>query len=38
VTKQIPWMRVFVEGLVIVFSILMAFWGDAWWDRKRRDR
>ena len=29
---QIPWLRVFVEGVVIVGSILMAFGIDAWWD------
>ncbi len=29
---QIPWLRVFVEGVVIVGSILMALTADAWWD------
>ncbi len=29
---QIPWLRVFVEGAVIVGSILLAFVIDAWWD------
>ena len=29
---QIPWLRVFVEGVVIVVSILMAFGIEAWWD------
>ena len=29
---QIPWLRVFVEGVVIVGSILLAFGIDAWWD------
>ena len=24
-TRQIPWLRVFVEGVVIVVSILLAF-------------
>jgi hypothetical protein len=24
-TRQIPWLRVFVEGVVIVGSILLAF-------------
>ncbi len=28
---QIPWLRVFVEGMVIVGSILLAF-GLAWRD------
>ena len=31
-TRQIPWLRVFVEGVVIVLSILLAFGIDAWWD------
>ena len=30
VTRQIPWLRVFVEGVVIVASILLAFGIDAW--------
>jgi hypothetical protein len=29
---QIPWLRVFVEGVVIVGSILLAFGIEAWWD------
>ncbi len=29
---QIPWLRVFVESVVIVASILMAFGLQAWWD------
>ncbi len=31
-TRQIPWLRVFVEGVVIVASILLAFGIQAWWD------
>ena len=31
-SKQIPWLRVFVEGVVIVVSILLAFGLQAWWD------
>ena len=31
-TRQIPWLRVFVEGVVIVGSILLALALDAWWD------
>ena len=34
---QIPWLRVFVEGVVIVGSILLAFGLQAWWDG-RADR
>ena len=29
---QIPWLRVFVEGVVIIGSILLAFGLQAWWD------
>ncbi len=31
---QIPWLRVFVEGVVIVGSILLAFGIQAWWDER----
>lgn len=34
---QVPWLRVFVEGVVIVGSILLAFAIDAWWE-ERQDR
>ncbi len=27
-----PWLRVFVEGVVIVGSILLVFGLQAWWD------
>lgn len=30
--KQIPWLRVSVEGVVIVGSILLAFGLQAWWE------
>jgi hypothetical protein len=30
--RQIPWLRIFVEGVTIVASILLAFAIDAWWD------
>ena len=33
---QLPWLRVLVEGVVIVGSILLAFGIDAWWDEKQR--
>jgi len=29
---QIEWRRLLIEGIVIVASILLAFWIDAWWD------
>ena len=31
---QIPWLRVFVEGVVIVASILLAFGIEAWWGER----
>ncbi len=34
-TGKIPWLRVFVEGVVIVASILLAFGIDAWWSQER---
>jgi hypothetical protein len=38
-SRHIPWLRVFVEGFVIVGSILLAFAIDAWWtDRQARSR
>ncbi|MGY8800131.1 MAG: hypothetical protein ACKVG4_15295 [Longimicrobiales bacterium] len=33
--KQVPWARVFVEGAVIVASILFAFGIEAWWAGKQ---
>ena len=30
--RQVPWLRVFVEGVVIVVSILLAFGLQAWWE------
>ena len=32
--RTIPWPRVIAEGAIIVVSILLAFWIDAWWDRR----
>lgn len=31
---QIPWRRIFIEGAVIVVSILLAFSIDAWWNNR----
>jgi len=31
-SKKIPWPRVFIEGAVIVGSILLAFGLQAWWE------
>ena len=33
--RQIPWARVLGEGLIIVVSILLAFWIQAWWERSQ---
>ncbi|MEM1176126.1 MAG: hypothetical protein AAGA33_11425 [Pseudomonadota bacterium] len=37
VMDSVPWARLLIEGGVIVFSILLAFAIDAWWD-ERQDR
>jgi hypothetical protein len=31
-SRQIPWSRFLIEGMVIVGSILLAFGIDAWWE------
>ena len=33
--QNIHWPRILAEGAVIVISILLAFWIDAWWDRQQ---
>ena len=33
--RQVPWLRVFVEGVVIVGSILMACGIEAWWAESK---
>ena len=33
--NKIPWRRLALEGGVIVFSILLAFAIDAWWERSQ---
>lgn len=39
VNQRVPWLRVLVEGVVIVGSILLAFGIDAAWDgRQERER
>ena len=30
--REIPWLRILAEGLVVVISILLAFWIQAWWE------
>ncbi len=32
--REIPWLRVAIEGVVIVGSILLAFGIDAWWSHR----
>jgi len=32
--RQMPWPRILAEGTVIVVSILLAFWIDAWWQEQ----
>ncbi len=36
--NRIRWLRLFGEGAVIVGSILLAFFLDAWWDDNSRER
>lgn len=33
--SSIPWNRIFVEGIAIIASILIAFAIDAWWDNRQ---
>jgi hypothetical protein len=33
--SNIPWNRIFVEGIAIIASILIAFAIDAWWDNRQ---
>ena len=35
--RNIPWPRIFAEGAVIVVSILLAFWIDAWWEGRQAE-
>ena len=34
-SRQIPWARVFAEGVMIISSILIAFGIDTWWQQRR---
>jgi len=34
--KMSPWLRLLIEGAVIIFSILVAFGIDRWWDGRQR--
>ena len=33
--RSIPWPRILAEGTIIVVSILLAFWIDAWWEGRQ---
>ena len=33
--RTVPWLRIAVEGVAIVASILLAFGIDAWWDESQ---
>lgn len=33
--QRIPWPRIVAEGTIIVVSILLAFWIDAWWNERQ---
>jgi hypothetical protein len=33
--RQVPWPRIFAEGVAIVVSILLAFAIQAWWERRQ---
>ncbi len=34
-SQPIPWRRIVAEGTIIVVSILLAFWIDAWWTERQ---
>lgn len=36
-SRSIPWPRIFAEGTIILVSILLAFWIDAWWDGRQAE-
>ena len=36
-TRNIPWPRILAEGAIIVVSILLAFWIDAWWEGRQAE-
>jgi len=36
--QKLPWLRVMIEGGVIVASILLAFGIDTWWDERQLER
>lgn len=37
VSKGVPWLRVLIEGVVIVGSILLGFGIDAWWEGRQEE-
>jgi hypothetical protein len=34
--QEIPWPRIVAEGAAIIFSILLAFWIQAWWEGRQQ--
>ena len=38
IENDIPWKRLTAEGAAIVISILLAFWIDAWWEDRQRQK
>jgi len=36
ISQKIPWPRIFAESAIIVASILLALWVDAWWDTRQQ--
>jgi hypothetical protein len=36
-SQDIPWKRLFAEGVAIIVSILLAFGIDAWWEDRRQE-
>lgn len=35
IIQEIPWPRLFAEGVAIIISILLAFWIQAWWEGQK---
>jgi len=35
VLRKLPWPRILAEGMIILASILLALWVDAWWNDRQ---
>ena len=35
VLRKLPWSRILAEGMIVVASILLALWVDAWWSDRQ---